>query len=94
MALSLLSPSVDRGVNDGFKFNRETEFVPIAGLVEKELNEGKDKVEKKTSGATNIYNNHYPAVLSVLRLAEELSVEGRGQKRRASWKRLNSLRCS
>lgn len=59
-------------MNDGFKFNRETEFIPIAGLVEKELNEGKDKVEDKSSTATNIYDNHHPAVLAVL--AEELSV--------------------
>jgi aspartyl aminopeptidase len=62
---------VDRSVNDSFKFNKETEFVPIAGLVEVELNK-KDDSPQKNSSATSIQNNHHPAILAVL--AEELSV--------------------
>ena len=61
---------MDRGVNDGFKFNRETEFVPIAGLVESELNS--DKPTEKETGASSIQNNHHSALLAVL--SEELSV--------------------
>ena len=61
---------MDRGVNDGFKFNRETEFVPIAGLVENELNS--DKPAEKETGASSIQNNHHSALLAVL--SEELSV--------------------
>lgn len=71
--LTWLFHLVDRGVNEGFKFNREAEFVPIAGLVEKELNADKEKsAEKQTPSATSIRDNHHPAVLAVL--AEELSV--------------------
>lgn len=73
LSSSIVLPAVDRGVNDGFKFNRETEFVPIAGLVETELNADKDKsAEKKSTTATSIQDNHHPAILAVL--AEELSV--------------------
>lgn len=61
---------VDRNVNAEFKFNQETEFVPIAGLVEAELN-GKQTFEEE-SGATSVQANHHAAILSVV--AEELSV--------------------
>lgn len=60
-------------MNDGFKFNRETEFVPIVGLVEKELNSEMDKsAEKQNPSATSLRENHHPAVIALL--AEELSV--------------------
>lgn len=67
-----LTISVDRSVNDGFKFNRESEFVPIAGLVESELNSDKDKSVEKKPEASSIQNNHHSALLAVL--SEELSV--------------------
>ena len=68
---------MDRGVNDNFKFNQETEFVPILGRIESLLNQpGKDNdppagqpTEKK---ASSIQDNHHSALLSLI--AEELSV--------------------
>lgn len=61
--------SVDRNVNASFKFNQESEFVPIVGLIEGQLNQ-----ETKNSGnsfASSIQENHHPALLSIL--ANELS---------------------
>jgi aspartyl aminopeptidase len=70
---------VDRNVNDSFKFNQETEFIPILGMMESELNstsknvmeEGDQKV-KANPQASSIQENHHPAFLSLL--SEELSV--------------------
>lgn len=70
--------SVDRGVNEGFKFNRETEFTPILGLVAAELNGTKDDTKQddpsatKAAEASSIQNNHHPALLELI--ASELSV--------------------
>jgi aspartyl aminopeptidase len=63
---------VDRNVNDNLKFNQETEFVPIIGLVAETLN--KTSKDDKISNATaaSIQGNHHPALLSVI--ADELSV--------------------
>jgi aspartyl aminopeptidase len=71
---------VDRGVNDNLKFNQETEFIPILGLIESQLNsppsESDDEDDKPPSGgpkaASSIQGNHHPALLSLL--AGELSV--------------------
>lgn len=63
---------VDRSANTEFKFNQETEFVPIAGLVETQLNASSDKVKAEDVGATSIQANHHPALLALL--ANELSV--------------------
>lgn len=63
---------VDRNVNAELKFNQETEFVPIAGLIESELNSKPEKDEKKDQKASSIQDNHHPAILSLL--ANELSV--------------------
>lgn len=72
---------MDRGVNDNFKFNQETEFIPILGLIESQLNSpplesDDDKDDKPPSGgpkaASSIQENHHPALLSLL--ASELSV--------------------
>jgi aspartyl aminopeptidase len=38
LRIPTLAIHLERGVNDGFKFNKETEFRPIAGLIEKTLN--------------------------------------------------------
>lgn len=38
LRIPTLAIHLDRTANEGFKFNRETEFRPIAGLVEKTLN--------------------------------------------------------
>lgn len=61
---------VDRDVNTNFKFNQETEFVPILGQIADKLNE--DNVHKQPALASSIQENHHPALLSLL--AEELNV--------------------
>lgn len=63
------------------KFNQETEFVPILGLLESELNApihstDSDKEDnspaKRQKAASSVQENHHPALLSLL--ASELSV--------------------
>lgn len=69
---------MDRSVNDNFKFNQETEFVPILGLIASQLNSPLDGSGKSDAGdsvnvtASSIQDNHHPALLSLL--ANELSV--------------------
>jgi aspartyl aminopeptidase len=68
---------VDRNVNDSFKFNQETEFVPILGLIEAQLNApsetvAEDKDQKTQRVASSVQENHHPALLALL--SEELSV--------------------
>ena len=60
---------VDRNVNDSFKFNQETEFIPILGQIADRLNDSKPP--KQADFASNIQENHHPALLSLL--AEELN---------------------
>lgn len=67
-------------MNDNFKFNQETEFIPILGLMESQLNapaddsddEKEDKRTKRVGVASSIQSNHHPALLSLL--AGELSI--------------------
>ena len=66
----LTRTQVDRNVNENFKFNQETEFVPILGQIADKLNE--DSSPKQTTLASSIQENHHPAFLSLL--AEELNV--------------------
>lgn len=63
-----LAIHLDRNVNDSFKFNQESEFTPIFGLVESELNDVKVQGASAPSGQMK----HHPALLLVL--SEELSV--------------------
>jgi aspartyl aminopeptidase len=70
---------VDRSVNDNFKFNQETEFVPILGIIESKLNAPLvDEDEKKGESrnvpkmASSVQEYHHPALLQLL--ANELSV--------------------
>jgi aspartyl aminopeptidase len=65
---------VDRNVNENFKFNQETEFVPILGLLESQFNSAKDTEEKAkpNTTASSIQDNHHSQLLSLL--AGELSV--------------------
>jgi aspartyl aminopeptidase len=77
VSLELTLALVDRNVNDSFKFNQETEFVPILGLLEAKLNglpadlgDGKDPAT--TPKASSIQNNHHSSLLSLF--ATELSV--------------------
>jgi aspartyl aminopeptidase len=77
------SSEVDRNVNDNLKFNQETEFIPILGLLMTQLNSSKDESDDEdkdskflpnsnVTPATSIQANHHPALLSLL--AKELSV--------------------
>ena len=68
--LLLTQTQVDRNVNDNFKFNQETEFVPILGQIADKFNS--DKTHKQADIASSIQENHHPALLSLL--AQELSV--------------------
>ncbi|EPQ59304.1 peptidase M18, aminopeptidase I [Gloeophyllum trabeum ATCC 11539] len=73
LRMPTLAIHLDRNVNDSFKFNQETEFVPILGLIASQLNSAKE-TEPKEVGATasDISKNHHPALLSLL--ADELSI--------------------
>jgi aspartyl aminopeptidase len=62
---------VDRSVNESFKFNLETEFVPILGQVASQLNEGGK--ESGSINASSVQENHHPILLSIL--ASELGVK-------------------
>ncbi|TFK76010.1 aspartyl aminopeptidase [Pluteus cervinus] len=84
LRIPTLAIHLDRGVNDNLKFNQETEFIPILGLLEDELNAKKDdsdsddddkkakKPRRADISASSIQTNHHPALLSLL--AAELSV--------------------
>ena len=74
---------MDRTANESFKFNQETEFVPILGLIESQLNapsavsnsdsEKYDKaVDRGPKVASSIQEDHHPALLSLL--SSQLSV--------------------
>ncbi|KAG6857338.1 hypothetical protein H0H87_005641 [Tephrocybe sp. NHM501043] len=68
--------AVDRNINDSFQFNQETEFVPILGLLESQLNAKKEDANARTSDvppvASSIQANHHSELLSLL--ASELSI--------------------
>ena len=66
---------MDRSAADNFKFNTETEFTPILGLVASNLNTPVDKAQSndKNEQASSIQDNHHPALLALL--AEEMSVK-------------------
>ncbi|KAJ3833958.1 aspartyl aminopeptidase [Lentinula raphanica] len=69
-----LAIHLDRNVNESLKFNQETEFVPILGLISEQLNATSES-SKSSPGdvkASSIAENHHSALLSLL--ASELSV--------------------
>ncbi|KAJ7283752.1 aspartyl aminopeptidase [Mycena rebaudengoi] len=70
LRIPTLAIHLDRSVNDVLKFNQETEFVPILGLITSQLNETAESMAPKK--ASSIEENHHPALLSLL--ATELSV--------------------
>ncbi|GLB33702.1 putative peptidase M18 family protein [Lyophyllum shimeji] len=79
LRIPTLAIHLDRNVNENFKFNQETEFVPIFGLLETQLNARKegssgteDKPEKPDAGASSIQANHHSELLALL--SAELSV--------------------
>ncbi|KAK0468321.1 peptidase M18 [Desarmillaria tabescens] len=74
LRIPTLAIHLDRNVNDSFKFNQETEFVPILGLIANKLNKSKDSTDTPhtESKASSIQTNHHSELLSVI--AGELSV--------------------
>lgn len=67
---------MDRSSSDNFKFNTETEFTPILGLLASNLNAPTDKVQSHDDNeqtASSIQDNHHPAFLALL--AEEMNVQ-------------------
>ncbi|KAG1770024.1 peptidase M18 [Suillus occidentalis] len=72
LRIPTLAIHLDRNVNDNLKFNQETEFVPIIGLVAETLNKTPKDDKKPNATAASIQGNHHPALLSVI--ADELSV--------------------
>ncbi|KAK7049600.1 hypothetical protein VNI00_005631 [Paramarasmius palmivorus] len=71
LRIPTLAIHLDRNVNESFKFNQETEFSPILGLVASQLNAPTES-PKQSSSATSIQENHHSALLALL--SEELSV--------------------
>ncbi|KAF8826647.1 hypothetical protein HHX47_DHR5000311 [Lentinula edodes] len=59
-----LAIHLDRGVNDSLKFNQETEFVPILGLISEQLNTTSESPKSSTRDvqASSIANNHHSAL--------------------------------
>ncbi|KAI0796575.1 aspartyl aminopeptidase [Abortiporus biennis] len=72
LRIPTLAVHLERDVNTAFKFNQETEFVPILSIIESQLNEKTPEKKPETKSASNIQDNHHPALLSLI--AEELSV--------------------
>ncbi|EIN10728.1 aspartyl aminopeptidase [Punctularia strigosozonata HHB-11173 SS5] len=70
-----LAIHLDRNVNESLKFNQETEFVPILGLVESQLNAQREAPSSsdKKPGASSVQGNHHSQLLALL--AEELSIK-------------------
>ncbi|KAI0307348.1 aspartyl aminopeptidase [Multifurca ochricompacta] len=76
LRIPTLAIHLDRGSADNFKFNTETEFTPILGLLASNLNAPTDNTHvniKNEQTASNIQNNHHSLLLSLL--AEELNVK-------------------
>ncbi|KAF8815788.1 aspartyl aminopeptidase [Phlegmacium glaucopus] len=72
-----LAIHLDRTVNESFQFNQQTEFIPILGLIESQLNtptatskSDNDKddnvVNPGPKVASSIQENHHPALLALL----------------------------
>ena len=61
---------MDRSADSNFKFNAETEFIPILGLIESQLNSR--QATSNSDDASSIQDNHHPELLALL--SSELSV--------------------
>jgi aspartyl aminopeptidase len=70
-----MAQPVDRDVNEKLVFNKETEFVPILGLLEKELNGKKDTSEREAGSPSSVRENHHLALLSLLANEHSISPE-------------------
>ncbi|KAJ6539244.1 aspartyl aminopeptidase [Mycena capillaripes] len=72
LRIPTLAIHLDRNTNEAFKFNQETEFVPILGQIASQLNAPPKETDPGPKKASSIQDNHHPALLSLL--ASELSV--------------------
>ncbi|KAF8895922.1 peptidase M18 [Mucidula mucida] len=72
LRIPTLAIHLDRNVNDTLKFNQETEFVPILGLIASNLNKSKTESPASEERASSVQKNHHPELLALL--AGELSV--------------------
>ncbi|KZT42907.1 aspartyl aminopeptidase [Sistotremastrum suecicum HHB10207 ss-3] len=64
-----LAIHLDRTVNDNFKFNKETEMVPILGLVSAQLNASKNSESALKDGdiqSSTAIQDHHPELISLL----------------------------
>ena len=62
---------VDRSANDSFQFNQQTEFIPILGIIESQLN-SPPPATSKSSNASSVQEDHHPELIALL--SSELSV--------------------
>ncbi|KAF8484954.1 aspartyl aminopeptidase [Russula ochroleuca] len=76
LRIPTLAIHLERSSASDFKFNTETEFTPILGLLASNLNAPADKVQSTGENehtASDIRDNHHPALLALL--ADEMSVK-------------------
>jgi len=75
LRIPTLAIHLDRTQNEGFKFNRETEFRPITGLVEDTLNTPASTPSSSTSESAPIESRHHSELLNLLSTSVEEPVE-------------------
>ncbi|KAJ9106761.1 hypothetical protein QFC19_003074 [Naganishia cerealis] len=82
LRIPTLAIHLDRTINDAFKFNKETEFQPVLGLVNKQLNTSSepsatptnaDSVETESSSSPSFASKHHSMLMQAV--AEELDVK-------------------
>jgi aspartyl aminopeptidase len=66
LRIPTLAIHLDRTSNESFKFNRETEFRPITGLVEKTLNAPASIPPNPTEDAPSIETRHHSELMNLL----------------------------
>ncbi|CAE6522513.1 unnamed protein product [Rhizoctonia solani] len=77
LRIPTLAIHLDRTVNDSFKFNQETQFIPILGQIASQLNgppvlETSDKNPVIGATGSNVQTNHHTALIDLI--AEDISV--------------------
>lgn len=76
LRIPTLAIHLDRNVNDALKFNQESEFIPILGLLSSQLNGGSESKEDKDDtpkDGLDASANHHAPMLQLL--ADELSIK-------------------
>ncbi|KIY73647.1 peptidase M18, aminopeptidase I [Cylindrobasidium torrendii FP15055 ss-10] len=72
LRIPTLAIHLDRNVNESFKFNQESEFVPVLGLAAASLNKPAASNTDEGTKASSIQKNHHSELLALV--AGELSV--------------------